>query len=36
MHRIADAISTEARGKYHEAQRHDPIPEVSVETAKRP
>ena len=28
MHRIADAISTEARAKYHEAQRHDPIPEV--------
>jgi beta-glucosidase len=28
VHRIADAISTEARAKYHEAQRHDPIPEV--------
>jgi len=28
MHRVADAISTEARAKFHEAQRHDPIPEV--------
>ncbi|HWC97456.1 MAG TPA: glycoside hydrolase family 3 C-terminal domain-containing protein [Candidatus Sulfopaludibacter sp.] len=28
VHRIADAISTEARAKYHEALRHDPIPEV--------
>ena len=28
VHRIADAISTEARAKYHEAQRRPPIPEV--------
>jgi beta-glucosidase len=28
VHRVADAISTEARAKYHEAQRHAPIPEV--------
>ena len=28
VHRVADAISTEARAKYHEALRHDPIPEV--------
>ncbi len=28
VHRIADAISTEARAKYHEALRHDPIPET--------
>ena len=28
VHRIADAISTEARAKYHEAQRHPPVPEV--------
>jgi len=28
VYRIADAISTEARAKYNEAQRHDPIPEV--------
>jgi len=27
MHRVADAISTEARAKYHEALRHDAIPE---------
>jgi beta-glucosidase len=27
-HRVADAISTEARAKYHEAQRHPAIPEV--------
>src|ERR1035437_6074527 len=27
VHRVADAISTEARAKYHEALRHDPIPE---------
>src|ERR1035441_1848539 len=27
LHRVADAISTEARAKYHEALRHDPIPE---------
>jgi beta-glucosidase len=28
VHRVADAISTEARAKYHEAQRRPPIPEV--------
>ena len=28
VHRVADAISTEARAKYHEAQRMPPIPEV--------
>ncbi len=28
VHRIADAISTEARAKYHEAQRRPPVPEV--------
>ena len=28
LHRVADAISTEARAKYHEAQRRPPIPEV--------
>ena len=28
VHRMADAISTEARAKYNEAQRHDPVPEV--------
>ena len=28
VHRMADAISTEARAKYHEAQRRPPIPEV--------
>ena len=28
VHRVADAISTEARAKYHEAQRRQPIPEV--------
>ncbi len=28
VHRIADAISTEARAKYNEAQRHSPVPEV--------
>jgi beta-glucosidase len=28
VHRIADAISTEARAKYNEAQRHAPVPEV--------
>ena len=27
VHRVADAISTEARAKYHEALRHDLIPE---------
>ncbi len=27
VHRVADAISTEARAKYHEALRHDAIPE---------
>ena len=29
VHRIADVISTEARAKYNEAQRHAPIPEVA-------
>ena len=29
MHRIADAISTEARAKYHEAQRQPPVQEVA-------
>ena len=29
MHRIADAISTEARAKYNEAQRRPPVPEVA-------
>jgi beta-glucosidase len=29
MHRIADAISTEARAKYNEAQRRPPVPEVT-------
>lgn len=29
VHRIADAISTEARAKYHEAQRRPPVPEVA-------
>jgi beta-glucosidase len=28
VHRIADAISTEARAKYHEAQRRPAVPEV--------
>ena len=28
VHRLADAISTEARAKYNEAQRHAPVPEV--------
>ena len=28
VHRVADAISTVARAKYHEAQRRPPIPEV--------
>ena len=28
MHRVADAISTEARAKYYEALRHPPVPEV--------
>jgi len=28
IHRVADAISTEARAKYHEAQRRPPVPEV--------
>ena len=28
MHRVADAISTEARAKYHEAQRRPPVAEV--------
>ena len=28
VHRVADAISTEARAKYNEAQRHPAIPEV--------
>jgi beta-glucosidase len=28
VHRVADAISTEARAKYHEAQRRPPVPEV--------
>ena len=28
MHRVADAISTEARAKYNDAQRRPPIPEV--------
>jgi beta-glucosidase len=28
MHRVADAISTEARAKYHEALRRPPVPEV--------
>ncbi|MEO8592618.1 MAG: glycoside hydrolase family 3 C-terminal domain-containing protein [Candidatus Solibacter sp.] len=28
VHRMADAISTEARAKYHEAQRRPPVPEV--------
>ncbi len=28
MHRVADAISTEARAKYHEAMRRPPVPEV--------
>lgn len=28
VHRVADAISTEARAKYNEAQRHAPVPEV--------
>ena len=28
VHRVADGISTEARAKYHEAQRRPPIPEV--------
>ena len=28
VHRVADAISTEARAKYHEAQRRPAIPEV--------
>src|ERR1035438_311085 len=27
IHRVADAISTEARAKYHESLRHDLIPE---------
>jgi beta-glucosidase len=29
VHRIADAISTEARAKYHEAQRRPPVTEVA-------
>jgi beta-glucosidase len=29
VHRVADAISTEARAKYHEAQRRPPVPEVA-------
>jgi len=29
IHRVADAISTEARAKYHEAQRHPPVTEVA-------
>jgi beta-glucosidase len=29
MHRVADAISTEARAKYHEAQRRPPVAEVA-------
>ena len=29
VHRIADAISTEARAKYHEAQRRPPVQEVA-------
>jgi beta-glucosidase len=28
VHPVADAISTEARAQYREAQRHDPIPEL--------
>jgi beta-glucosidase len=29
VHRVADAISTEARAKYHEAQRRPPVTEVA-------
>ena len=29
VNRVADAISTEARAKYHEAQRRPPVPEVA-------
>ena len=29
VHRVADAISTEARAKYHEAQRRSPVTEVA-------
>ncbi len=29
IHRVADAISTEARAKYHEAQRRPPVTEVA-------
>ena len=33
VHRVADAISTEARAKYHEAQRRPPVPEVAPGSA---
>jgi beta-glucosidase len=36
MHRIADAISTEARAKYNEAQRQPPVPEVAPGAGSRP
>src|SRR6202142_2557788 len=29
LHRVADAISTEARAKYHESQRRPPVTEVA-------
>ena len=30
LHRVADAISTEARAKYNEAKRHPPVAEVGI------